>query len=101
MELQNFDYNTGSLHQVIRSIGYLSLYCYNNIDAIILVSQVVLKFKENFWQKVVQEADFFGHVPQSGEGRGHCGLFYDLGRKVAMILSCSILLFLNKVKILN
>lgn len=47
--------------------------------------QVVLKFKYNFWQKVVQEADFFGHVPQSHEGRGHCGLFYDLCRKVQNI----------------
>lgn len=47
--------------------------------------QVVLKFKYNFWQKIVQEADFFGHVPESGEGRGHCGLFYDLSRKVTMV----------------
>ena len=44
--------------------------------------QVILKFKYNFWQKIVQEADFFGHVPQSTEGRGHCGLFYDLFKKV-------------------
>ena len=44
--------------------------------------QVILKFKYNFWEKVVQEADFFGHVPQSHEGRGHCGLFYNLSRKV-------------------
>ena len=47
-----------------------------------LMLQVVLKFKYNFWQKIVQGADFFGHVPQSSEGRGHCGLFYDLGKKV-------------------
>lgn len=62
-----------------------------------MVLQVVLKFKENFWQKVVQEADFFGHVPQSGEGRGHCGLFYDLGRKVKFYDSImfQLLLFLN------
>jgi len=48
--------------------------------------QVVLKFKYNFWQKIVQGADFFGHVPQSSEGRGHCGLFYDLGKKVIIIV---------------
>ena len=48
--------------------------------------QVVLKFKYNFWEKVVQEADFFGHVPQSRDGRGHCGLFYDLSRKVTALL---------------
>lgn len=53
-----------------------------------LLLQVVLKFKYNFWQKIVQGADFFGHVPQSSEGRGHCGLFYDLCKKVT-ILSCS------------
>ena len=47
-----------------------------------LVLQVVLKFKCNFWQKIVQGADFFGHVPHSSEGRGHCGLFYDLCKKV-------------------
>ncbi|XP_020616770.1 lysine-specific histone demethylase 1B-like [Orbicella faveolata] len=46
-----------------------------------LMLQVVLKFKYNFWQKIVQGADFFGHVPQSSEGRGHCGLFYDLCKK--------------------
>ena len=44
--------------------------------------QVVLKFKYNFWEKVVQGADFFGHVPQTSLGRGHCGLFYDLCSKV-------------------
>ena len=44
--------------------------------------QVVLKFKCNFWEKVVQDADFFGHVPESPEGRGSCGLFYDLSSKV-------------------
>ena len=44
--------------------------------------QVVLKFKYNFWEKVVQGADFFGHVPQTSLGRGHCGLFYDLCGKV-------------------
>ena len=46
--------------------------------------QVVLKFKHNFWEKVVKGADFFGHVPQSREGRGHCGLFYDLSGKVTV-----------------
>lgn len=46
-----------------------------------LIEKVVLKFKYNFWQKIVQGADFFGHVPQSSEGRGHCGLFYDLCKK--------------------
>ena len=47
-----------------------------------LMLQVVLKFKYNFWEKVVQGADFFGHVPQTSLGRGHCGLFYDLCSKV-------------------
>ena len=47
-----------------------------------LMLQVVLKFKYNFWEKVVQGADFFGHVPQTHLGRGHCGLFYDLCGKV-------------------
>ena len=47
--------------------------------------QVVLKFKHNFWEKVVEGADFFGHVPQSREGRGHCGLFYDLSGKVTVL----------------
>lgn len=46
-----------------------------------LIEKVILKFKYNFWEKVVQEADFFGHVPQSHEGRGHCGLFYNLSKK--------------------
>jgi len=46
-----------------------------------LIEKVVLKFKHNFWEKVVKGADFFGHVPQSREGRGHCGLFYDLSGK--------------------
>lgn len=46
--------------------------------------QVILKFKYNFWEKVVQEADFFGHVPQSHKGRGHCGLFYNLSKKVVI-----------------
>ena len=30
----------------------------------------------------MQDADFFGHVPESSEGRGSCGLFYDLSSKV-------------------
>ena len=47
-----------------------------------LMLQVVLKFKYNFWEKVVQGADFFGHVPRTRLGRGHCGLFYDLCSKV-------------------
>lgn len=46
-----------------------------------LIEKVVLKFKYNFWEKVVQGADFFGHVPQTSLGRGHCGLFYDLCSK--------------------
>lgn len=46
-----------------------------------LIEKVVLKFKCNFWEKVVQDADFFGHVPESPEGRGSCGLFYDLSSK--------------------
>ncbi|CAH3162092.1 unnamed protein product [Pocillopora meandrina] len=46
-----------------------------------LIEKVILKFKYNFWEKVVQEADFFGHVPQSHKGRGHCGLFYNLSKK--------------------
>ena len=52
--------------------------------------QVILKFKYNFWEKVVQEADFFGHVPQSHEGRGHCGLFYNLSRKVHVAIDLSL-----------
>lgn len=46
-----------------------------------LIEKVVLKFKYNFWEKVVKDADFFGHVPESREGRGSCGLFYDLSGK--------------------
>lgn len=57
--------------------------------------QVVLKFKYNFWQKIVQGADFFGHVPQSSEGRGHCGLFYDLCKKVTILSRHSFILVFN------
>lgn len=52
-----------------------------------------MKFKYNFWEKVVQGADFFGRVPESRDGRGLCGLFYDLCRKVSAFKTPSHMLY--------
>ncbi|XP_023231104.1 lysine-specific histone demethylase 1B-like [Centruroides sculpturatus] len=43
-----------------------------------LIEKIVLQFPVRFWDKKIQDADFFGHIPTSAEKRGLFSVFYDL-----------------------
>lgn len=44
--------------------------------------QIALQFPYRFWDRRVQGADYFGHVPPSPENRGMFSVFYDMDPKV-------------------
>ena len=46
--------------------------------------QVILSFPECFWREYSEKTDTFGHIPNSKEQRGFCGIFYDLSPKVSL-----------------
>lgn len=46
-----------------------------------LIEKVILSFPRCFWHKYSQKTDSFGHIPNSKENRGFCGIFYDLSTK--------------------
>uniref|UniRef100_A0A8C5BG52 Lysine demethylase 1B n=1 Tax=Gadus morhua TaxID=8049 RepID=A0A8C5BG52_GADMO len=43
-----------------------------------IIEKIALQFPYRFWDKKVQGADYFGHVPPSPDQRGMFGVFYDL-----------------------
>ncbi|XP_077989973.1 lysine-specific histone demethylase 2-like [Glandiceps talaboti] len=46
-----------------------------------IIEKVALKFPRRFWDKRVQGADFFGHIPTDKEEKGLFGIFYDMTPK--------------------
>lgn len=51
--------------------------------------QIALHFPFRFWDKKIQGADYFGHIPPGPEKRGMFSVFYDLDPQVCF---CSCLL---------
>ncbi|XP_072416997.1 lysine-specific histone demethylase 2 isoform X4 [Chiloscyllium punctatum] len=43
-----------------------------------VIEKIALQFPYKFWQKKIQGADFFGHIPPSPNKRGLFGVFYDM-----------------------
>ncbi|CAL8298829.1 unnamed protein product [Lota lota] len=43
-----------------------------------IIEKIALQFPYRFWDKKVQGADYFGHIPPSPDQRGMFGVFYDL-----------------------
>ncbi|XP_070534432.1 lysine-specific histone demethylase 2-like [Ptychodera flava] len=46
-----------------------------------IIEKVALKFPRRFWDKRVQGADFFGHIPSDAKEKGLFGIFYDMTPK--------------------
>lgn len=44
--------------------------------------QISLQFPYRFWDKKIQGADYFGHIPPGLEKRGMFSVFYDLDPQV-------------------
>eukprot|EP00794_Sanderia_malayensis_P012038 gene12038-13280_t len=51
-----------------------------------LIEKVAMKFKNNFWKKKIEKADYFGRVPDSCDGRGFSCLFYDVSDESNFVL---------------
>ncbi|XP_020365503.2 lysine-specific histone demethylase 1B isoform X2 [Rhincodon typus] len=43
-----------------------------------VIEKIALQFPYKFWEKKIQGADFFGHIPPSPNKRGLFGVFYDM-----------------------
>ncbi|XP_072366351.1 lysine-specific histone demethylase 2 [Scyliorhinus torazame] len=43
-----------------------------------IIEKIALQFPYKFWEKKIQRADFFGHIPPSPNKRGLFGVFYDM-----------------------
>ncbi|XP_048407671.1 lysine-specific histone demethylase 2 isoform X4 [Stegostoma tigrinum] len=43
-----------------------------------VIEKIALQFPYKFWEKKIQGADFFGHIPPSSNKRGLFGVFYDM-----------------------
>lgn len=46
-----------------------------------VIEKIALQFPYRFWDRKVQGADYFGHVPPSPENRGMFSVFYDMDPK--------------------
>lgn len=46
------------------------------------LAQIALRFPHRFWDKKIQGADYFGHVPPSPDQRGMFSVFYDMDPQV-------------------
>uniref|UniRef100_A0A3Q4HN13 [histone-H3]-N(6),N(6)-dimethyl-L-lysine(4) FAD-dependent demethylase n=1 Tax=Neolamprologus brichardi TaxID=32507 RepID=A0A3Q4HN13_NEOBR len=54
-----------------------------------IIEKISLQFPYRFWDKKIQGADYFGHIPPGLEKRGMFSVFYDLDpqRKQAVLMS--------------
>uniref|UniRef100_A0A8C5E9H5 [histone-H3]-N(6),N(6)-dimethyl-L-lysine(4) FAD-dependent demethylase n=1 Tax=Gouania willdenowi TaxID=441366 RepID=A0A8C5E9H5_GOUWI len=54
-----------------------------------IIEKIALQFPFRFWDKKIQGADYFGHIPPAPEKRGMFSVFYDLDpqRKQAVLMS--------------
>uniref|UniRef100_A0A672IRF9 CW-type domain-containing protein n=1 Tax=Salarias fasciatus TaxID=181472 RepID=A0A672IRF9_SALFA len=54
-----------------------------------IIEKMALQFPYRFWDKKIQGADYFGHIPPGPEKRGMFSVFYDLDpqRKQAVLMS--------------
>uniref|UniRef100_A0A669BAH9 [histone-H3]-N(6),N(6)-dimethyl-L-lysine(4) FAD-dependent demethylase n=1 Tax=Oreochromis niloticus TaxID=8128 RepID=A0A669BAH9_ORENI len=54
-----------------------------------IIEKISLQFPYRFWDKKIQGADYFGHIPTGLEKRGMFSVFYDLDpqRKQAVLMS--------------
>uniref|UniRef100_A0A8C4ZE07 Lysine demethylase 1B n=1 Tax=Gadus morhua TaxID=8049 RepID=A0A8C4ZE07_GADMO len=52
-----------------------------------IIEKIALQFPYRFWDKKVQGADYFGHVPPSPDQRGMFGVFYDLDPQQSVLMS--------------
>uniref|UniRef100_A0A3P8VET1 [histone-H3]-N(6),N(6)-dimethyl-L-lysine(4) FAD-dependent demethylase n=1 Tax=Cynoglossus semilaevis TaxID=244447 RepID=A0A3P8VET1_CYNSE len=43
-----------------------------------IIEKIALRFPHRFWDKKIQGADYFGHVPPSPDQRGMFSVFYDM-----------------------
>ncbi|XP_072175827.1 lysine-specific histone demethylase 2-like [Diadema setosum] len=43
-----------------------------------ITEKVALQFPERFWDRMVQDNDYFGHIPLDPEERGFFSVFYDM-----------------------
>lgn len=73
----SFDVVTESLQYINAMFNYLAICLF-----FFFFLQIALKFSRPFWRAKVGEADFFGRISDTKEGRGMFGVFYDLSPKV-------------------
>uniref|UniRef100_A0A669EMX5 [histone-H3]-N(6),N(6)-dimethyl-L-lysine(4) FAD-dependent demethylase n=1 Tax=Oreochromis niloticus TaxID=8128 RepID=A0A669EMX5_ORENI len=56
-----------------------------------IIEKISLQFPYRFWDKKIQGADYFGHIPTGLEKRGMFSVFYDLDPQVKQAVLMSII----------